>query len=135
MIERGLNVPDVRLVCAEWQEVSQACAAYSLILTSLYDTLGREAVQFIIGHAEVSVVFSAPNHIPALLKLAKHCPTLKLIVSIESWDSYGAQGQLPTVKGEAVLKEWAEQAGVKLMDLAEGESHVLACAARYRLWR
>jgi len=69
----------------EWQIVNLACAAYSLVNVSLYDTLGPDAIEYCVGHAECRVVFASPNHIPALLKIkreGKGVEKLKVIVSL-----------------------------------------------------
>lgn len=39
----------------EWQLVNFAVSSYSLVLTSLYDTLGPGVVEYCINHAEVKV--------------------------------------------------------------------------------
>jgi hypothetical protein len=65
------------------------------------------------------VVFAAPAHLPALLKLAKLCPTLKVIVSVDSWSAIAARGTRPGISSEAALKSWGEQQGVKVMDIVE----------------
>lgn len=45
----------------EWIIVDHACAAYSYISVPLYDTLGPDAVQFIVNHATVEVIFCVPQ--------------------------------------------------------------------------
>jgi long-subunit acyl-CoA synthetase (AMP-forming) len=39
----------------EWQIVSLAASAYSLVFVSLYETLGPNVVEYCINHAEVNV--------------------------------------------------------------------------------
>lgn len=41
----------------------QACNAHGLYCVPLYDTLGAGAVEFIITHSEVSIVFVEENKI------------------------------------------------------------------------
>lgn len=53
-----------------WQIVSQATAAYSLALVSLYDTLGPNVVEYCINHSDTRIIFAAPAHLPQLLKLS-----------------------------------------------------------------
>lgn len=95
--------------------------AYSLALVSLYDTLGPNVVEYCINHSSTRVVFAQPNHIPALLKLVKSCPTLKCVVSVDSWDSLAMKGARPGVSGEAALKAWGAELGVRVLDIAEGQ--------------
>jgi len=108
----------------EWQLTNFAGAAYNLIQTSLYETLGPAVVEHCINHAEVKVVFASSSHIPALLKLADKCPDVKVIVSVDNWDTIDlksggrAVGGLP--KG-AALKSWGESKGITVLDLAELE--------------
>jgi len=45
----------------EWIIVDPACAAYSYVSVPLYDTLGPDAVQFIVNHATVEVIFCVPQ--------------------------------------------------------------------------
>lgn len=100
--------------------MSQAASAYSLILVSLYDTLGPDAVEYCINHSETGVVFASSVHIPALLSLAGNkCGAMKVIVSMDSWASIAARGTRPGVQNEAVLKAWGAEKGVKVMDLVE----------------
>jgi long-chain acyl-CoA synthetase len=87
----------------------------------LYDTLGPNVVEYCINHSTTRIVFAQPSHIPQLLKLAKSCPKLKAIVSLDSWKSLGAKGARPGVTGEVALKAWAQELGVTLLDIEEGE--------------
>ncbi|KAI4295147.1 hypothetical protein MLD38_040602 [Melastoma candidum] len=43
--------------CPQWTVAMEACSAHSLVCVPLYDTLGSEAVNYIINHAEISIVF------------------------------------------------------------------------------
>ncbi|KAI5478889.1 long-chain acyl-CoA synthetase [Pseudohyphozyma bogoriensis] len=99
----------------EWQIASQACSAYSLVLVSLYDTLGPNVVRFCINHADISLVFAAVDHIPALLKLADECKGLKVIVSMDAF-----VGRFE--KSGKVLREWGEKVGIKVMGIDELEA-------------
>jgi long-chain acyl-CoA synthetase len=63
------------------------------------------------NHCPLSIIFSAENHITDLLKIAHKCPSLRIIVSMDP---------LPTAE-KAVLKSWAEHAGLELLDMGELE--------------
>lgn len=82
----------------EWQYVSQACSAQSLVVTSLYETLGADVVEYICNHAETRVVFANPGHIPDLLRLAPKLPTVKAIVSLDAWSAIQAKGTKPGIQ-------------------------------------
>lgn len=94
----------------EWVLAEQACYVQGLIPISLYDTLGPEAVAFILDQAEIRVVVASKDKIPSLLKAAKICPTLKLIVQMEK-------------EGDAAVQQQAQEAGVKLVSFSELEDN------------
>ncbi|KAL7121545.1 hypothetical protein ACP275_02G188500 [Erythranthe tilingii] len=68
--------------CSRWVISMQACNAYGVYCVPLYDTLGADAVEYIICHAEISIVFVEETKISEVLKTfpstEKH---LKTIVS------------------------------------------------------
>ncbi|KAI8998742.1 acetyl-CoA synthetase-like protein [Trametes punicea] len=97
--------------CPNWQLVDLALQAYAKVGVSLYDTLGKDSAVFIINHAELTVVFANPTHIPALLKLAPKTPTLRMVIAMEPLS--------PETK--AVLSAWGETVNIKIMELAELE--------------
>ncbi|KAL2610899.1 hypothetical protein R1flu_022591 [Riccia fluitans] len=71
----GANTP-------EWFISMEALNSQSVYCVPLYDTLGAEAVEFIIGHAEVSIVFVQEMKIPLMIKsLAKTKEFIKTFVS------------------------------------------------------
>ncbi|XWS39328.1 hypothetical protein CRYUN_Cryun18bG0042600 [Craigia yunnanensis] len=45
----------------EWLIVDHACSSYSLVSVPLYDTLGPDAVKFIVNHADVKAIFCMPQ--------------------------------------------------------------------------
>ncbi|KAI8532913.1 hypothetical protein RHMOL_Rhmol11G0254600 [Rhododendron molle] len=51
--------------CPEWIISMEACNSHAITYVPLYDTLGPNAVEFIINHAEVSIAFIQENKIPA----------------------------------------------------------------------
>jgi long-chain acyl-CoA synthetase len=90
--------------------------------TVLYSTLGPDVVEYIINHAECPVVFVGSVHVPAILSLIKKLPTIKAIVSLDSWTSISAKGSRPGVSGADALKAWGDSAGVQVLDIVERES-------------
>ncbi len=48
----------------EWMVADQACAAYSLVIVALYDTLGENAVAFITRHASIRFVICSRESFP-----------------------------------------------------------------------
>ncbi|KAL8499699.1 hypothetical protein ACS0TY_019611 [Phlomoides rotata] len=68
--------------CTRWVISMQACNAYGLYCVPLYDTLGAGAIEYIISHAEISIVFVEETKVPELLKtLPSTEKYLKIIVS------------------------------------------------------
>ncbi|OSX65186.1 hypothetical protein POSPLADRAFT_1065120 [Postia placenta MAD-698-R-SB12] len=95
----------------EWQIVDLALHAYSKVGVSLYDTLGKDAVEYIINHAEITVVFVTPDHIPFLLNLAPRVPNLKLIVSLHNLSA----------ESKTILDAWGKEKNIQVINLLELE--------------
>lgn len=74
--------------CPEWIIAMEACNSQAITYVPLYDTLGANAVEFIINHAEVSIAFVQENKIPSILScLPRCCSYLKTIVSFANVSS------------------------------------------------
>ncbi|PWA86599.1 long-chain acyl-CoA synthetase 2 [Artemisia annua] len=68
--------------CPEWIISMEACNSNGITYVPLYDTLGANAVEYIINHAEISLVFAQENKLPAILSCLPNCSSnLKTIVS------------------------------------------------------
>jgi long-subunit acyl-CoA synthetase (AMP-forming) len=82
----------------EWVIAEQACYTQGIVPISLYDTLGPDAVAFILEQAGIKVsiggresallshwqvIVATKDKIPSLLQAAKSCPQLKLIIQME----------------------------------------------------
>jgi long-chain acyl-CoA synthetase len=92
----------------EWIITQEACNAYSLILVPLYDSLGEDAVKFILHHAEVQITVCSQEKLLCLLKFAPQCPLLKCIVVVPS--------RAPAANEEInYAKAWAAQLGIRLL--------------------
>ncbi|KHN98230.1 long-chain-fatty-acid--CoA ligase FAA2 [Metarhizium album ARSEF 1941] len=101
----------------EWHIADLAAASQSLYTVSLYETLGPDATEYIINHAELpSVVCSLP-HISRLIKLAPRIPSLKLIVSMDPLE----HGELPGLSKADLLSDLAAQHGIKIYSMTEVE--------------
>ncbi|KAM7251098.1 hypothetical protein ACFE04_022981 [Oxalis oulophora] len=73
--------------CPEWMTAMAACIAQAITYVPLYDSLGANAVEFIINHAEVSAAFVQENKIPAVLSCLPRCSNLKTIISFTNISS------------------------------------------------
>ncbi|KAG6820567.1 hypothetical protein H0H93_015087 [Arthromyces matolae] len=113
------HVPPAQNLCEEWQIIDIALQSYNMVSVSLYDTLGKDSVEYIIHHAHLTVIFATSDHIPMLLKLANKVPFLKLIACIDDL----------TPEASQVLNEWAASQNVQIRHLrdleAEGRMHAL----------
>jgi len=66
----------------EWIITEHACCSYSYISVPLYDTLGPDAVKYIINHADLQVVFCVPENLNILLGFLSDLPSVRLIVVV-----------------------------------------------------
>jgi long-subunit acyl-CoA synthetase (AMP-forming) len=78
--------------CPHWVLLDAAAHAYSMISVPLYDSLGPEAVQYIINHAEMAVIGCSTAVLPKLLACLQHCPSVRLVVV---WDAAAGDTQAP----------------------------------------
>ena len=64
-----------------------ALHAYSMVSVPLYDTLGPEAVRYILSHAELQAIACSLAVLPTLLQCLPECPNVKVVVSSKaaSW--------------------------------------------------
>ncbi|XP_016066774.1 PREDICTED: long-chain-fatty-acid--CoA ligase 1 isoform X1 [Miniopterus natalensis] len=74
----------------EWVIIEQGCFAYSMVIVPLYDTLGAEAITYIVNNAELSLVFvDKPEKANLLLDGVENklTPVLKMVVLMDSYGS------------------------------------------------
>jgi long-chain acyl-CoA synthetase len=64
----------------QWMIAMQACNRINARCVPLYDTLGENAVEYILNHAECKTVFVSSAKLGNLLKSKDKMPTVKLIV-------------------------------------------------------
>ncbi len=70
-----------------------------------------------INHAELTVIFATPTHIPSLLKLVPQCPKLKMIVAMDP---------LPA-QAKTALAAWGETLNVQVKELSERACIIRSC--------
>lgn len=81
-VEQGGRCGIYGVNCPEWIVSMEACNAHGIYCVPLYDTLGADAVEFIIHHAEVSIAIIHEAKIPVILKSLPACvDCLKTLVS------------------------------------------------------
>ncbi|GAB4841801.1 Long-chain-fatty-acid--CoA ligase 2 (Long-chain acyl-CoA synthetase 2) (Fatty acid activator 2) [Ancistrocladus abbreviatus] len=104
--EPGVRVGIYGPNCPEWIVAMEACNGHSLICVPLYDTLGPGAVNFIIDHAEIDVVFVHSKKVIGLLN--PDCTSAQRLKSIVCFTSLTEQE-----------KEKANDAGIKAYSWTE----------------
>ncbi|KAD0994762.1 hypothetical protein R6Q59_031986 [Mikania micrantha] len=72
----------------EWLVVDHACSAYSFVSVPLYDTLGPDAVKYIINHADLQAVFCVPNTLNVLLSFLSEINSVRIIVVVGGTDEH-----------------------------------------------
>uniref|UniRef100_A0A1D1YCP8 Long-chain-fatty-acid--CoA ligase n=1 Tax=Anthurium amnicola TaxID=1678845 RepID=A0A1D1YCP8_9ARAE len=70
----------------EWIIVDHACSAYSYVSVPLYDTLGPDAVNYIVNHADVQAIFCLPEILNIILSFLSQIPSVRLIVVVGGID-------------------------------------------------
>lgn len=85
----------------EWMIVDHACSAYSYISVPLYDTLGPDAVKYIVNHAVVHAIFCVPQTLNMLLSCLSEIPSARLIVVVGGIDDQ--MPSLPSSTGVQVV--------------------------------
>ncbi|KAM7168289.1 long-chain-fatty-acid--CoA ligase 1 isoform 1-T2 [Macrochelys suwanniensis] len=94
----------------EWVLIEQGCYTYSMVVVPLYDTLGADAIGYIVNKADVALVFCDTSDKAKLLLdnvERGETPVLNTIVIMESFDSD--------------LVERGKKCGVEILSLRELE--------------
>ncbi|KIP09103.1 hypothetical protein PHLGIDRAFT_126556 [Phlebiopsis gigantea 11061_1 CR5-6] len=97
--------------CPEWQLVDLAAQAYEFVSVPLYDTLGKDTVEYILNHTESTLIAVAPQHVTTILKLSSKLPLIKAIV---------VMSELPQ-ESRKIYEAWGAQVGIKIYDLSQVE--------------
>ncbi|KAI7753705.1 hypothetical protein M8C21_009346 [Ambrosia artemisiifolia] len=85
----------------EWIIVDHACSAYSYVSVPLYDTLGPDAVKFIVNHSSAQAIFCVPQTLHSLLSFLSEIPSVRLIVVVGGIDEL--MPSLPSATGVKVV--------------------------------
>ncbi|GFQ00199.1 long chain acyl-coa synthetase 7 peroxisomal [Phtheirospermum japonicum] len=68
----------------EWMIVDHACSAYSYISVPLYDTLGPDAVKYIVNHADIQAICCVPSTLNIVVGgVDEHLPSLPTTSGVE----------------------------------------------------
>ncbi|KAI3715462.1 hypothetical protein L6452_22445 [Arctium lappa] len=85
----------------EWIIVDHACSAYSYISVPLYDTLGPDAVKYIVNHSSAQAIFCVPETLHVLMSFLSEIPSVRLIVVVGGLDEL--MPSLPSATGVKVV--------------------------------
>ncbi|CAG5114498.1 unnamed protein product [Candidula unifasciata] len=90
----------------EWTIADYGCQAYSMCPVPLYDTLGLQAIKYIIDQCKIStVICDAEAKVKTLISLCPELPSLKLLVVVD--------------KVAQALEDEAKGAGLDLIQFEE----------------
>jgi long-chain acyl-CoA synthetase len=98
----------------EWIIADLAATANSVTIVPLYDTLGPNAVQFILTQAEPPIVVCSLDKVSTFLQLSSHCPLLKAVICMDVLDGYNSAAF-------RILKDWAGSCRITLVTFDEVE--------------
>ncbi|KAF4682409.1 hypothetical protein FOZ60_010596 [Perkinsus olseni] len=96
---------------SEWVIAEQGAFTRRATTVPLYDTLGEDAVSYVINQTQVRTVICSSAEVPKLLSCREACPSLEAIVCLAP---------------AAALREPCEAAGLQLLDFCQVE----ACGAK-----
>jgi long-chain acyl-CoA synthetase len=65
----------------------QACFMYSLVTVPLYDTLGAEAIEFIVNQAELKIITATKDKAKIIIKLKPKLPTVEHLIIMDGADA------------------------------------------------
>lgn len=95
-----------------------ACASQSLYPVTIYETLGPDTTEYIINHGELASVVCSLPHVPTLLKIAPKCPTLRIIITMDSLD----EGEMAGHSKRDLLNQLAADVGIQIHSMTEVEA-------------
>lgn len=100
-LQKGVRIGLYLINRPEWLIVDHACSAYSYISVPLYDTLGPDAVKYVVNHAEIEAIFCIPQTLNMLLSFISEIPSVHLIVVVGGKDEH--LPSLPSTSGVKLI--------------------------------
>ncbi|XP_078169792.1 long chain acyl-CoA synthetase 4-like [Carex rostrata] len=105
-IEKGEKAGIYGANSPEWIITMEACNAYGIYCVPLYDSLGANAIEFIINHAELQIVFAEEKKVAEVIKTISH--TLEYLKTIVSFGKV-TEGQREEVEKHGLsIYSWDE---------------------------
>lgn len=96
----------------EWQITDLACMSQNLYTVSLYDTLGPDASEYIIRHANLACVVTSLPHVGALMKIKPRLPQLKMLIVLDTLTP--ATNENPALSKKNLLESMAHSLDLDL---------------------
>lgn len=92
----------------EWVACEAACTRQNIVSVPLYDTLGPDAVEYILNHAECVGVACSKVVLHTLLNVIHRCETVKFVIVYGNEN--GPPGAIPakTANGRVTIKTFEE---------------------------
>lgn len=115
----------------EWQITDLACMSQSLFTVSLYDTLGPDASEYIIRHANLASVVTSLNHVGALMNIKSRLPNLKFLIVLDPLEA--TTNENPALSKKELLSSLASSLGVNLKIYSLAEVEALGAASSWPL--
>ncbi|KAI3634211.1 hypothetical protein MIR68_007815 [Amoeboaphelidium protococcarum] len=95
----------------EWVIAEQGCYMYNYCTVPLYDTLGAEAIEYILNQAECKLVFASADKIQSLIQLKPKLPHMSTVVSFDTNVPAGVVESSKAAGVEIILWSDAESEG------------------------
>ncbi|KAI3929321.1 hypothetical protein MKX01_006557 [Papaver californicum] len=105
-VEKGGRCGIYGINCPEWIMSMEACNAHGIYCVPLYDTLGAGAVEFILCHAEISIVFVEETKISEVLKTFPN--TSEYVKTIVSFGKVKPEEKEAAEKFDLAMYSWDE---------------------------
>lgn len=99
----------------EWVHTSFGCYSQAMRVVALYATLGEEAVEYIVNHAGIKVIFVSKDNLPQLLKTLPKMQQVTHIIQYDVNDKYGNVEDIVSSEDKSI----AAQAHVELIGISE----------------
>lgn len=100
---------------AEWVHTAYGCYSQSMRVVALYATLGEDAVEYIVNHAEIKVVFVSKDNMQTFLATLPKMKTVTHIIQYDVNKKYNNIGDDIDEKSQ----QRAQESNVKIVGLSE----------------
>mmetsp|Transcript_28018 Transcript_28018/g.43569 ORF Transcript_28018/g.43569 Transcript_28018/m.43569 type:complete len:721 (-) Transcript_28018:139-2301(-) len=89
--------------CAEWMIAAQGCFSQSIIVTTIYATLGMDAVIDAVNDGIISAILCNKTNVKVLVSRIKEMKSLKTIIYTNDFVAPGADIEIPDARGVKIV--------------------------------